>query len=294
MLCAASLEFETHADATAFPGVLTRRDGTFLVAVDQTGSVVGTVLGSRSERDPERMHLELLAVSPGRRRQGVGRSLVRELVDRARDAGCGELVVKGNPPWYCWPGVDVRYTAAVCLFTSEGFEQVDQMMNMAATLRGQGELLDTTEDEQRLAADGIGVRRLQASDVESLRPWLAGWGGSWEAEALGALRFDPVRCHLAYWEDGSEPAQPAREGGRWLGFAAWGVNAPSVFGPMGTAEAARGRGIGSVLLRRCLADQYVDQFDLAEIGWVGPVAFYSRTVGAYINRIFWSYRKSLR
>ena len=287
VLCAASLEFETHADATAFPGVLLRRDATLLVAVSEASKggaeIVGVVFGSVHERNPDRAHLDLLAVSPGVRRRGVGRALVRELIRRAREDGRGELVVAGNPPWYCWPGVDVRYTPAICLFQSEGFERADQMMNMAAVLRGRGELLDTTDDEARLAASGVGVRRLEHDDVESIRPWLAGWGGHWEAEALGALRHDPVRCHVAHDRDGA-----------WLGFAAWGVNAPSAFGPMGTDPASRGLGIGSVLLRRCLADQYVDRYDRAEIGWVGPYPFYSKVVGAYIDRIFWSFRLSLR
>ncbi len=62
---------------------------------------------------------------------------------------------------------------------------------------------------------------------------------------------------------------------------------------MGTAPAAEGSGIGAVLLRRCLADQRAAGIEAAQIGWVGPVPFYSRSAGARIERVFFLYRKSL-
>ena len=81
--------------------------------------------------------------------------------------------------------------------------------------------------------------------------------------------------------------------GAILGFAAYGSSRPSWFGPMGTTAAARGRGIGSVLLRRCLADQRANGYDTAQIGWVGPMPFYSTAVGARVERVFFLYRKQL-
>ena len=78
-----------------------------------------------------------------------------------------------------------------------------------------------------------------------------------------------------------------------LGFAAYGSSRPSWFGPMGTAPAAQGLGIGGVLLRRCLADQRAAGHERAEIGWVGPVPFYASNSGARIERVFFLYRKQL-
>jgi GNAT superfamily N-acetyltransferase len=85
----------------------------------------------------------------------------------------------------------------------------------------------------------------------------------------------------------------ATRDGAFLGFAAHAAQRVPVFGPMGTAPAARGLGIGAVLLRRCLADQRDAGVEVAEIGWVGPVRFYSRAVGARLGRVFWTYEKAV-
>jgi GNAT superfamily N-acetyltransferase len=62
---------------------------------------------------------------------------------------------------------------------------------------------------------------------------------------------------------------------------------------MGTAESARGLGIGAVLLRRCLRDLRSTGARSAEIGWVGPKRFYSLAVGAAVGRVFWQYGRDL-
>ena len=89
-------------------------------------------------------------------------------------------------------------------------------------------------------------------------------------------------CHLAL------------RGGEIVGFAAYGSSRPSWFGPMGTVPAAAGLGIGRVLLRRCLRDQYAAGVRRAQIGWVGPEPFYADAVGARIERVFLQFGRSLR
>jgi predicted N-acetyltransferase YhbS len=89
-------------------------------------------------------------------------------------------------------------------------------------------------------------------------------------------------CHVAVDAEGAI-----------LGFAAYGSSRASWFGPMGTAPAVQGMGIGSVLLRRCLADQKAAGYDRVQIGWVGPLPFYSGAVGARVERVFLLYRKQL-
>ena len=97
------------------------------------------------------------------------------------------------------------------------------------------------------------------------------------------MRNDPPAMHLAVAD------------GRIIAFSGhssqnreWGF-----FGPMGTTPAARGKGVGQVLLRRCLNDLRDAGHTTAVIPWVGPIGFYSRYCNCRVDRVFWRYRKTL-
>ncbi|WP_433298648.1 GNAT family N-acetyltransferase [Actinoplanes sp. CA-030573] len=242
--------------------------------------VIGVVLGSLSHRDAAAGHVDLLAVDPAERRRGVGRALLARVERALAGLGAGEVLLGGNAPYYAWPGIDVRYTAALCGAAALGYEQLPPAWNMTADLR----LLSPTEaDEKRLAADGVVVRRAGPADAAPLAAFaLANWTPGWAGEITHSIGRERAGCHLALEPDGTP-----------LGFAAYGSSRPSWFGPMGTTAAARGRGIGSVLLRRCLADLRAEGYESAQIGWVGPTPFYSLAVGARVERVFFRYRKAL-
>ncbi|HVX47046.1 MAG TPA: GNAT family N-acetyltransferase [Mycobacteriales bacterium] len=230
------------------------------------GIAMGAVDGAKG-------HVDLLAVDPAHQRQGYGRQLLRALEEQLITAGARELWIGGSVDRYAWPGVDVRYTPALCLIEAAGYRKVQDAVNMTVDLRTAP--LDTA------APPGLDVRRLDPSERDAFAAWMTRWGGSWPAEAGRAAAFDVPRVHVASDETG------------YLGFAAHGANRAGWFGPMGTDEAARGRGIGAVLLRRCLADQRDAGLTHAEIGWVGPVPFYSKAVGAYVDRVCWLYRRDI-
>ncbi len=107
--------------------------------------------------------------------------------------------------------------------------------------------------------------RWQASpsaEAANIAAWLrqGPWGGSsWPPEAELAFARDPPGYHIA-----------ARDGA-YLAFACQGCNRRAWFGPMGTLESERRRGVGTVLLQRCLADLRAAGHGSAQIGWVGPV-----------------------
>ncbi|MEY9929228.1 mycothiol synthase [Catenulispora sp. GP43] len=247
--------------------------------------VIGLAFGSlRPAHDdvPATGHIDLLVVGPEHRERGHGRALLAELERRLAAAGATRLRIRGNPPYFAWPGIDVRYTPAVCLATAAGYERLLDADNMLVDLAAAD--LATEDDERRLAEAGMGVeiRRARPEDEKPLRAWIEEeFGGTWGQEAAMALHNDPPRLHVAVRD------------GAYLGFAGHGIQRVAMFGPMGTDEAARGLGIGAVLLRRCLADQREAGIAVAEIGWVGPVRFYSKTVGATLGRVFWTFEKSI-
>ncbi len=247
---------------------LLSRNG-FLVTRHEGETLIGAALLSEGYKHPQAGHLDLLLVDPAHRRRGVARSMLAEIEQEARARGLETLKVTGNAPDYAWPGVDVRYTAAICALEKAGFTRSGVAWNMTAPLPVAG--------PERAVPEGISIKRLEKADRASVvQVVTAQWGSSWAAEVERA-----AGCHVAL-RDGAP-----------IAFAAWGGCRPSWFGPMGTLPAATGLGLGAILLRRCLDDQAALGLPSAQIGWVGPVPFYANAVGASIERVFFLFEKTL-
>ncbi len=239
-----------------------------------TAGLDGVVLASVSTRDPSSGHVDLLAVHPDARGEGRGRALVAAAEEWLRAEGVTTVRFAGNPPSYAWPGIDVRYTAAACLAESLGYQRESVAWNMTADLSGGH---STADDVERLAGKGVAVHAAEPGERAAVAAFIREhWNENWAWEAEQA-----TGCHYA-----------SRDG-EIIAFAAWGAR-PAWFGPMGTAPAARGLGVGGVLLRRCLAEMRAAGLTNAQISWVGPLRFYSGAVGARAERVFWLYRRDLR
>ncbi len=279
-LCQAELVLDP--DAAAIPALLTGRPHTGLVAVGQCGiagvgiSSSGRVAGGGSQEG----FLDLIVVRRADQRQGIARRLVGELERRLADDGCPRIRIEGHPPRFAWPGIDIHYTAAICMAEQLGYRRGSCEVNMDVDLATAP--LDTEADTARLRALDVEVRRGGPADDGPLQASLAAdWPPNWVVECTLALRN----------ADGG--LQLALQGSRYVGFCAYGVNRVREIGPVGTVPELRGLGVGRVLLRRCLAEQRDRGLATAEIGWVGPLAYYSRHVRATIGRAFWGYQKDL-
>ncbi|HTT91014.1 MAG TPA: GNAT family N-acetyltransferase [Acidimicrobiales bacterium] len=283
-VCAQSLIHDVP-DASRFPELLGESPysgpSLRLVAEDDHGVVGVSLAALRNEGEgPAVGYVDLLAVAPRVQRKGAGRSLLAASEEVLTQAGAVEVRLGGNAPCYVWPGIDPAYSPAVELATSAGYQECGDAFNMAVNLTPA--TVDTTPDEERLREAGISVRALQLSDQPSFSSWVAEhWNRDWAWEASRALRINGAACYVA-----------TREAG-FVGFAAGGCARPGWFGPMGTVPAEQKRGIGSVLLRRCLTDDLSAGRTSSTIAWVGPADFYKRTVGATVDRVFKMYRKSL-
>ncbi|MEU9516279.1 GNAT family N-acetyltransferase [Micromonospora sp. NPDC048169] len=287
-LCRLSLDLpEDAAEASAVVVTVAERaeaDRPVLrLGAVRDGALAGVLVGSLSAADPRLGHVDLIAVAPTERRQGVGQALLGEAERRLGALGAAEVLLAGNPPHYAWPGIDVRYTPAVCAALRLGYRQDRTAWNMTADLaEGSAALRSTEAAEQRLAGRGVTVRRATPDDLPALTTFARStFGGTWDGELAGSVGRPDAGAHLA------------ERDGAILGFAAYGSARPSWFGPMGTAPEAEGSGIGGVLLRRCLRDQAAAGIGAAQIGWVGPVPFYSNAAGARIERVFFLYRKAI-
>lgn len=289
-ICSVTLDLE-GTEAPLLPGVVAPGPGSAagLGLVHREGGrvVAGALASAPSGVGGTRVgYLDLLVVSPEAQGSGIGLALLDAVAGELRSAGASELRVGGNAPVYAWPGVDPGYTAMTCLLERTGFERRGDATNMTAVLADDAgapseALGDLAADERALRRAGVRFARVGPSDREAVELWFRPWGGSWAEEAGRAIGRAGGGCHVA------------RAGGEIVGAAVYGANRPSWFGPMATAPDAQGKGIGSVLLRRCLADQRALGAAAVEISWVGPRHFYARAVGARVRRIFWLYTREL-
>lgn len=208
--------------------------------------------------------IQLLAVTPAARREGRGRALLDESTSWAFDNGAGWLTIGAAPPWYLWPGIDVRWTAGLVLAESAGFTDQGAALNMSCPT-----------SVRIPPPDGVTIRRIVEDDdaaavIELCRRAFA---PAWRKEATRGIEHGA--CHAAFDDSGT-----------LLGFATHSVNRAGWFGPTGVDPERQRGGVGGPLLAACLQDLRVAGLDRCEISWIGPVGFYAKAAGAEISRTF--------
>ena len=130
-------------------------------------------------------------------------------------------------------------------------------------------LPDDREDVERLAGEGILIRRIQPFEVSILRRFiLENFSEGWCDETLNAFARQPPTCFVATHEK------------KIVGFAAYECTRRDFFGPIGVKENHRGKGIGGALVLACMRAMLELGYAYAIIGGAGPTDFYSKCVDA--------------
>ena len=257
-------------------------DEDLCVLLEENNRKVGFAVGVvRTIDEREVGYVKLVAVDAKFQGRGFGRLLVQGLEDRLKEKGVKAIRVGESAPNYLLPGIDVRYTRAMLMFEAMGYQRLGETYNLTAEL--DADSLDVRQATSDLEHAGIRIKRYSNDDSESLRRFLVAFWPAWQSEVAVAKSNQQPSLHLAVEDD------------QVVGFSAYDSNnlGTGWFGPMGTHPDFRGRGIGEVLLKLCLADIHRQGHSSAIIPWVGPVKFYSRHVGARIDRIFYRYEKAL-
>ncbi len=226
-------------------------------------------------------YIKLMVVHSSYRRKGIGRELYKRVEEFFLKQGVREVRVYDVPFNYFMPGIDPRYTPAISFFETMGFKRFSDTANMIVELENQN--LNTESHEKKLANEGIVISRAESKERDEVLQFIEDNFPNWVFEVSNAFRFSPITLHIARYR------------GKIKAFAAHNCNNFNTgwFGPMGTHVTLRGKGVGSILLKRCLGDMKKEGLKHATIPWVGPIRFYSYYVNAVVERVFWRYRKSL-
>ena len=145
-------------------------------------------------------------------------------------------------------------------------------------------LPELTTPLTQLRTAGIDIRRAMPTEKHTITTWVRHhFSETWAVESEVALEQRPSTCFIAVEQTRPTP-QPAHsydlQPEILVGFACYDVVSRGMFGPTGVQPDHRGRKIGAALLLATLHAMAAERYAYAIIGWVGPVDFYAKTVGA--------------
>ncbi|MFB3895834.1 MAG: GNAT family N-acetyltransferase [bacterium] len=254
---------------------------TFIAKNDQ-GNITGFLLGiMRIWKGKPIGWIKLMAVEEWLRRKQVASQMLTALEAQLKSLGAKELKVMDCPLNYYMPGVDPRYTEMIVFCLRRGFERIGENINMDCDLIAGN--FDTATFEAERVKDGFQIKRAEPADKDATLRFINCQFPLWDNEIANTFKNNPVSLHIA------------KKDNEVVAFSAYDANNIGLgwFGPMGTNPNLRGKKIGEILLKRCLADQKKQGYTNSIIPWAGPISFYLNTVNAKIGRVFWTFQKPL-
>lgn len=231
------------------------------------------------DQDLKRGYIKLFATDINRRRQGLATMLLKKIEEEMKLRGVKTLRLLDCNPNYLQPGIDPRYTEAIAFAERNKFKRFADTSNLEVDLQSQD--FDTSREEQQLVQEHIFIRRATRADWPLVKELILNHFKAWLPEIQTTYKNNPISLHLAEFN------------GKIEAFSAYDANNLNTgwFGPMGTNPILRGKGIGGILLKRCLADMKKQGHRISIIPWVGPIPFYLHYAKAKLTRVFWRYEK---
>ncbi|MHB1001733.1 MAG: GNAT family N-acetyltransferase [Armatimonadota bacterium] len=240
-------------------------DGAFIAVTD--GRVVGFMFGvvrrcplEDAAPDADRGWITLMAVDAAHQRQGIGGELLRCTIDFFRGQGVRSVWVSPYAPNYFTPGVDESaYPGAIEFLRKHGFQTAYRPLSMESDLRQSVVPEWVQEKADRLTEDGVRMEPFKPEHIIPLTDFLRDeFPGDWQR----LLRESMLR--IARGESEPDHIFTAMDGDRCLGFCR---HEGERFGPFGVARSERGRGIGAVLLFKCLQSMRSKEMERAWFMW---------------------------
>lgn len=226
-------------------------------------------------------YIKLMAVDKAYRRKGIATLLYAKLEAIFIKNKADVVRIYDVPLNYFMPGIDPRYTPALCWAMRKGFERFGDTSNLDVDLN---QNWNTFDEELALKLDNIDIRRARLDEKAAVLKFVEDKWALWRNEVEEAFKDEQPSIHIALC-NGELKAFSAHNGNnKGMGW----------FGPMGTDPDLRGKGIGAILLKRCLNDMKEMGLAHAIIPWVGPIDFYAWHANARVDRVFWRYEKRLR
>ncbi len=131
------------------------------------------------------------------------------------------------------------------------------------------DLPDPSATYKNVEDQGIEIRRPKPFEKTIVLGWIKeNFSGYWYSETDVSFSHTPISSFIAVKD------------GKVIGFGVYDVTAKGFFGPIGVSEKARGTGIGSAILLKCMYALRECGYAYGIIGGAGPVEFYRKVLGA--------------
>jgi ribosomal protein S18 acetylase RimI-like enzyme len=180
-------------------------------------------------------------------------------------AGKREVFISPYTPNYFIPGVDVNaYPQAIAFLKATGWKILNEPISMRAETTGFQVPEEIIERERALFEEGYTIRPVSAADLPDLMPFIArhfGWDWVRFAQDYLLELFGPGSDQVCFLV--------AKHRDRIVGYC---QQRRERFGPFGVDPALRSKGIGRVLLFRCLEEMLAKGFHAAWFLWTGADA----------------------
>ena len=245
-------------------------------------NIIGFMQGViRDIRGTRYGYIKLMAVEQEYRRQGIAKNMYEKLEVSFKELSVNIVRIYDVPLNYWMPGIDPKYTPALCWALRLGFKRFGDTSNLIIRLN---QNWDTLEKENKLADEGIEVRRAKQEDKQAILDFVQDEWALWTNEIEMAFKDTPPSLYIALINGNVKAFSAHNANNKGTGW----------FGPMGTHPDLRGKGMGAVLLKRCLNDMKEMGLKTSIIPWVGPIDFYAWHANAKVDRIFWRFEKELK
>ncbi|HBE02808.1 MAG TPA: hypothetical protein DC049_10100 [Spirochaetia bacterium] len=226
--------------------------------------------------------IKVFAVDPAWQRQGIAGKCFTFIEQRFRAEGVQEIHVgsyRGRT--YVFDGLPTACSGAWLFLNKQGYIREGTSFYMTAKLDRDYSIVD--DEIAALAAEGIIIRKALSSDREKLLDWIIDeFGLGWkEATEISFLTEQPT-----VWI--------CEKNGKISGFANYNSTFPGFFGPTGIGGTERGRGLGRILLLKCLQDLQKTCTRVRIPTDDKRLSFYHRSADANADIIFWRMKKILK
>jgi len=145
-----------HSEFDEFsPGILNEKiyddpefDADAIFISEQNGQINGFMLGVERNIHGEKIgYIKLMVVKKAHRRQGIAREMYKKLEAYFQKKGAEKMRIYDVPFNYFMPGIDPRYTPALCFAWRMGFERFADTSNLLVDVQNKD--WSTAAEEQQ-------------------------------------------------------------------------------------------------------------------------------------------------